>query len=174
MYTIILNIPISYWFFWMYQVLPTNNIYLIKHQSPFLHRFFSLSFFTFSADADRARKHGMEEFISADPITFDHHQLFAHLQTLSLEWRLKDPFASLVNLTKKLRIKLRLQGLACNSFEMKLQLWFVFFRVGSLQARCLSLMSIVLDMVSEAASDIFDIWKTYWIVARKMLWLTQL
>ena len=49
----------------------------------------------FSGDADKARKHGMEEFIAADPITFDHQQHFAYLQTLSLDWRLNDPFASL-------------------------------------------------------------------------------
>ena len=39
----------------------------------------------------------MEEYIAADPIQFEHHQLFAKLQTLSLEWRLNDPFASLVS-----------------------------------------------------------------------------
>ena len=55
------------------------------------------AFFSFAADADRARKHGMEEFIAADPITFDHNLVFAELQTLALDWRLKDPFASLVN-----------------------------------------------------------------------------
>lgn len=37
----------------------------------------------------------MEEFIGADPIAYDHHKLFSHLQKLSLEWRLNDPFASL-------------------------------------------------------------------------------
>ena len=47
------------------------------------------------SDADKARKHGMEEYIAADPITFDHHSLFSNLQTSSLDWRLKDPFASL-------------------------------------------------------------------------------
>ena len=47
------------------------------------------------SDADKARKHGMEEYIAADPITFDHHCLFSSLQTSSLEWRLLDPFASL-------------------------------------------------------------------------------
>jgi len=51
----------------------------------------------FPADADRARKHGMEEYIAADPITFDHHDLFQELQRLSLDWRLLDPFASLVH-----------------------------------------------------------------------------
>ena len=48
-------------------------------------------------DADKARKHGMEEYIAADPITFEHHALFKKLQSLSLDWRLNDPFASLVS-----------------------------------------------------------------------------
>ena len=43
------------------------------------------------------RKHGMEEYIAADPITYEHHALFKKLQNLSLEWRLADPFASLVS-----------------------------------------------------------------------------
>ena len=38
----------------------------------------------------------MEEFIAADPVTADHHSLFSDLQKWSLDWRLKDPFASLV------------------------------------------------------------------------------
>ena len=45
---------------------------------------------------DSDRKHGMEEYIGADPITFDHAMLFKKLQSFSLEWRLKDPFSSLV------------------------------------------------------------------------------
>ena len=44
-----------------------------------------------------ARKHGMEEFIAADPVTANHHNLFSDLQKWSLDWRLKDPFASLVS-----------------------------------------------------------------------------
>ena len=39
---------------------------------------------------------GMEEYIAADSITFDHQELFKKLQNLSLDWRLQDPFASLV------------------------------------------------------------------------------
>ena len=39
----------------------------------------------------------MEEYIAADPIQFEHHNMFMKLQTLSLEWRLNDPFASLVS-----------------------------------------------------------------------------
>lgn len=50
------------------------------------------------ADADRARKHGMEDFISADPCTFDHASLFKLLQNLTLEYRLNDPYCSLVTI----------------------------------------------------------------------------
>ncbi|XP_064486582.1 calcium-dependent secretion activator 1-like isoform X3 [Ornithodoros turicata] len=46
-------------------------------------------------DTERARKHGMDEFISADPNRFDHHGLFRMLQTLSLDYRLNDPYCSL-------------------------------------------------------------------------------
>ncbi|XP_017062040.1 calcium-dependent secretion activator isoform X1 [Drosophila ficusphila] len=46
-------------------------------------------------DADKARKHGMEDFISTDPCTFDHASLFKTLQNLTLEYRLNDPYASL-------------------------------------------------------------------------------
>ncbi|XP_014246144.1 calcium-dependent secretion activator isoform X5 [Cimex lectularius] len=46
-------------------------------------------------DADRARKHGMEEFISADPCKFDHASLFKTLQTLALDYRMNDPYCSL-------------------------------------------------------------------------------
>ncbi|XP_030755946.1 calcium-dependent secretion activator isoform X4 [Sitophilus oryzae] len=46
-------------------------------------------------DADRARKHGMEDFISADPCQFDHASMFKMLQNLTLEYRLNDPYCSL-------------------------------------------------------------------------------
>uniref|UniRef100_A0A6P7FYI8 Calcium-dependent secretion activator isoform X4 n=1 Tax=Diabrotica virgifera virgifera TaxID=50390 RepID=A0A6P7FYI8_DIAVI len=46
-------------------------------------------------DADRARKHGMEDFISADPCQFDHASLFKLFQNLTLEYRLNDPYCSL-------------------------------------------------------------------------------
>lgn len=51
-------------------------------------------------DADKARKHGMEDFISADPCTFDHATIFRILQSLTLDFRLNDPYASLVNIRK--------------------------------------------------------------------------
>ncbi len=46
-------------------------------------------------DADKARKHGMEEYIQADPSTFNHNELFKELQTLTLEYRLSDQFCCL-------------------------------------------------------------------------------
>lgn len=46
-------------------------------------------------DADRARKHGMEDFISADPCQFDHASMFRLLQNLTLEYRLADPYCSM-------------------------------------------------------------------------------
>ncbi|CAH1121033.1 unnamed protein product [Ceutorhynchus assimilis] len=46
-------------------------------------------------DADRARKHGMEDFISADPCQFDHSTLFKTLQNLTLDYRLADMYCSL-------------------------------------------------------------------------------
>ncbi|XP_076760402.1 calcium-dependent secretion activator 1 isoform X3 [Xylocopa sonorina] len=46
-------------------------------------------------DADRAKKHGMEDYISADPCKFEHHALFKFLQNLVLDYRLNDPYCSL-------------------------------------------------------------------------------
>lgn len=46
-------------------------------------------------DTDRAKKHGMEDYISADPCKFDHHGLFKFLQNLILDCRLADPYCSL-------------------------------------------------------------------------------
>jgi calcium-dependent secretion activator len=48
-------------------------------------------------DADKARKHGMEDYISADPCQSEHAQLFRLLQNLTLDYRLNDPFASMVS-----------------------------------------------------------------------------
>jgi hypothetical protein len=40
----------------------------------------------------------MEEYISADPCKYDHHNLFKCLQTLTLDFRLADPYCSLVRI----------------------------------------------------------------------------
>uniref|UniRef100_A0A4W4ELX0 Ca2+-dependent activator protein for secretion b n=1 Tax=Electrophorus electricus TaxID=8005 RepID=A0A4W4ELX0_ELEEL len=45
--------------------------------------------------ADRAQKHGMDEFISANPCSFDHALLFEMVQRLTLDHRLNDNFACL-------------------------------------------------------------------------------
>uniref|UniRef100_A0A673I299 Calcium-dependent secretion activator 1-like n=1 Tax=Sinocyclocheilus rhinocerous TaxID=307959 RepID=A0A673I299_9TELE len=45
--------------------------------------------------ADRAQKHGMDEFISANPCSFDHALLFKMVQRLTLDHRLNDNFACL-------------------------------------------------------------------------------
>ncbi|XP_078803617.1 calcium-dependent secretion activator 1 isoform X7 [Oryzias latipes] len=45
--------------------------------------------------ADRAQKHGMDEFISANPCNFDHASLFELLQRLTLDHRLNDSYSCL-------------------------------------------------------------------------------
>nr|XP_046239505.1 calcium-dependent secretion activator 1 isoform X3 [Scatophagus argus] len=45
--------------------------------------------------ADRAQKHGMDEFISANPCSFDHDSLFEMVQRLTLDHRLNDTFCCL-------------------------------------------------------------------------------
>ena len=45
-------------------------------------------------DSERARKHGMDEYIQADPAKSDHHDLFRILQRATLDHRLDDPYAS--------------------------------------------------------------------------------
>uniref|UniRef100_A0A2C9K1R7 PH domain-containing protein n=1 Tax=Biomphalaria glabrata TaxID=6526 RepID=A0A2C9K1R7_BIOGL len=46
-------------------------------------------------DADRARKHGLDEFVLANPCNFEHHELFSILQTLTLDYRLNDAYTCL-------------------------------------------------------------------------------
>ncbi|XP_061113098.1 calcium-dependent secretion activator 1-like isoform X1 [Conger conger] len=45
--------------------------------------------------ADRAQKHGMDEFISANPCSFDHASLFQMVQRLTLDHRLNDSYSCL-------------------------------------------------------------------------------
>jgi len=82
-------------------------------------------------DTDRARKHGMEEFIAADPVTADHHSLFSDLQKWSLDWRLKDPFASLVR-------KNQIINLGQSIITSLLNSEITIFRDGLLQDKYLS------------------------------------
>ncbi|KAF6777469.1 hypothetical protein AHF37_02619 [Paragonimus kellicotti] len=46
-------------------------------------------------DVDRARKHGLDEFVSVEPWRINHAQLFRLMQSRSLEHRMKDSYVSL-------------------------------------------------------------------------------
>ena len=48
-------------------------------------------------DADRFQKHGMDEFISANPCKLDHAVLFRILQRQTLDHRLNDSYSCLVS-----------------------------------------------------------------------------
>ncbi|XP_069045434.1 calcium-dependent secretion activator 1 isoform X19 [Lepisosteus oculatus] len=54
-----------------------------------------ISQFSGLKDADRAQKHGMDEFISANPCNFDHNSLFEMVQRLTLDHRLNDSYSCL-------------------------------------------------------------------------------
>jgi hypothetical protein len=45
-------------------------------------------------DADKARKHGIEELIQADPSNYNHNDFFKQLIKLTLDYRLNDMFCS--------------------------------------------------------------------------------
>lgn len=64
---------------------PTPPISVIK----------SSSISKIQGDTDKAKKHGMEDFISADPCKHEHHALFKYLQHRTLDYRLNDPYCSL-------------------------------------------------------------------------------
>lgn len=51
----------------------------------------------FFLEADRTKKDGFDDYIQSDPCKFDHHDFFKSLQTLTLDFRLNDPYCSLVN-----------------------------------------------------------------------------
>ncbi|XP_001604604.4 calcium-dependent secretion activator isoform X2 [Nasonia vitripennis] len=48
-----------------------------------------------TSDSDKPKHHGMEDYVSADPCKYDHASLFKTLQTLTLDYRLNDPYCSL-------------------------------------------------------------------------------
>ncbi len=52
---------------------------------------------SYISDADRARKHGLDEFVQANPDKFDHADLFKTLQVLTLDYRLNDAYTCLVS-----------------------------------------------------------------------------
>ena len=67
----------------------------------------------------------MEEYINADPITYEHHKLFEYLQRQCLDWRLNDPYASLVSWKWKYRLNIN-HNFHSKSHFRNLQLSFFF------------------------------------------------
>lgn len=63
--------------------------------TPLVHSSKSSTITRIQGDADRARKHGMDEYITADACSFNHHELFKFLHTCTLQYRLNDPYCSL-------------------------------------------------------------------------------
>lgn len=112
-------------------------------------------------DADKARKHGMEDFISADPCTFDHHSVFKLLQHLTLDYRLNDPYASMV----------RFSFQSIFQFEMITfcSLLLFYNRAGSVPAKCSSWTNIVRVMVCAVATDICAICPICWTVPNRTI-----
>lgn len=76
----------KYWFPIMLSHLPFVSFCLFPH-------WMDKWMFT---DADRAQKHGMDDFISANPCNFDHASLFELVQRLTLDHRLNDSYSCLV------------------------------------------------------------------------------
>lgn len=106
-------------------------------------------------DADRAQKHGMDEFISANPCSFDHASLFEMVQRLTLDHRLNDTFCCLVSGVRGgcMWREARLTG-GGGGGDTFPPLCFVFVcRDGSARARCLSWMSTAPGMASGVVTD---------------------
>ncbi|XP_067228921.1 calcium-dependent secretion activator 1 isoform X9 [Chanodichthys erythropterus] len=68
--------------------VPPTQVQKLNSKSGALHKSWQIY-------ADRAQKHGMDEFISANPCSFDHASLFEMVQRLTLDHRLNDNFACL-------------------------------------------------------------------------------
>lgn len=102
-------------------------------------------------DADKARKHGMEDYISADPCQFEHALIFKILQSLALDYRLSDTFASMVR--------------PGTSFDLFLIL--LIYRVGSVLVKSLFSTSIALVTVFAVATATCATFPTFSIVPRR-------
>ncbi|XP_070789638.1 calcium-dependent secretion activator 1 isoform X8 [Pituophis catenifer annectens] len=71
--------------------VPPTQVQKLNAKGGNLHNNFQL----LNKDADRAQKHGMDEFISSNPCNFDHAALFEMLQRLTLDHRLNDSYSCL-------------------------------------------------------------------------------
>ena len=76
----------------------------------------------------------MEEYINADPITYEHHKLFEYLQRQCLDWRLNDPYASLVSWKWKYRLNIN-YNIYSKSYFRNLQLSFIQNDIGMVHSR---------------------------------------
>lgn len=137
-------------------------------------------------DADKARKHGMEDFISADPCTFDHHNLFRILQNLTLEYRLNDPYASLVSslaefwsLLCRGRFQRQFQRQhfsSLNEDKWKWLMWATFstncnhFRVGIVPVKYSCWTSTVHDTGRVVVIVIYAIYPICWTRPKRIAW----
>lgn len=127
-------------------------------------------------DADRAQKHGMDEFISANPCSFDHASLFEMVQRLTLDHRLSDTFCCLVSPLYHYHMRHLWRWGVFHSWYAVMQSLSVFTlcRGGLAQARCLSWMSTVPGTEFEVVTDICVTCVTYWKEQKVGLLLTPL
>ncbi|XP_015281921.1 PREDICTED: calcium-dependent secretion activator 2 isoform X1 [Gekko japonicus] len=77
-----------------YKPIPASQAQKMNSKGSNIHIDLSQSKFVLFA-ADRAQKHGMDEFISANPCKFDHATLFRVLQRQTLDHRLNDSYSCL-------------------------------------------------------------------------------
>ena len=97
----------------------------------------------------------MEEYISADPVKFDHSQFFKVVQTLTLDFRLNDPFCSLVSCLSILH-RFIIDAHYC-VLTNKLIYFGTVHRVGSHLVKFLFWMNIVPATASEAVTATYGI-----------------
>lgn len=112
------------------------------------------------ADADRAQKHGMDEFISANPCNFDHASLFELVQRLTLDHRLNDSYSCLVSKLYHANCSLVNQEASQVRYTRRPSL--SHYRAGLVLARYLSWTNTALATASEAVIATCVTWATYW------------
>ncbi|XP_042648919.1 calcium-dependent secretion activator 2 isoform X15 [Tyto alba] len=75
-----------------YKPIPTSQAQKMNPKGGTVNTDISL---LYGKDTDRGQKHGMDEFISANPCKFDHASLFRLLQRQTLDHRLNDSYSCL-------------------------------------------------------------------------------
>ena len=87
-------------YYWCISSIDCNWLMATSALDHFDYRLFNLfltrlHIFLWLAVGDRARKHGMEKFVSVEPWRKSHAELFRLLQSSCLEFRMQDQFVSL-------------------------------------------------------------------------------